>query len=155
MKTEPIANEEMLKNAMDDAEYDELARPPHAEVPRDHKLWPLISAAIREIYDPEIPVNVYELGLIYKIDVSEGEDGKHDLYVEMSLTSPACPVAQEMPGWVQGALFPIENHLPSLHCGRKKRHFGSSMSLQDSLPRPSRHCQRVHSPCCRSRREGY
>ena len=105
---EQIANEEMLKNAMNDDEYDELARPPNAEVPRDHELWPLISAAIREIYDPEIPVNIYELGLIYKIDLSKGQQGQYDVFVEMTLTSPACPVAQEMPGWVQGAIFPIE-----------------------------------------------
>ncbi len=89
-------------------EYDELAQPPHAEVPRDHKLWPLMEAALREIYDPEIPVNVFELGLIYKVDITAGKDGQIDLYVQMSLTSPACPVAQEMPSWVQGALFPIE-----------------------------------------------
>jgi FeS assembly SUF system protein len=63
---------------------------------------------LREVYDPEIPVNIYELGLIYKIDVSEADDGQADIYVEMTLTSPGCPVAQEMPGWVQGAIFPID-----------------------------------------------
>ena len=108
MKTEPIANEEMLRKSMSDDEYDELAQPPNAEVPADHALWPAMEAAIREIYDPEIPVNIYELGLIYKVDITEGKDGKSDVYVEMTLTSPGCPVAQDMPGWVQGALFPIE-----------------------------------------------
>jgi FeS assembly SUF system protein len=61
-------------------------------------------AAIKEVFDPEIPVNVYELGLIYKIDINKD----NDVYVEMTLTSPACPVAQEMPGWVQSAIMPIE-----------------------------------------------
>lgn len=108
MKPEPIADEEMLRTSMGDNEYDELAIPPNAEVPKDHKLWPLMEAALREIYDPEIPVNIFELGLIYQVDATEGEDGKTDVYVQMTLTSPGCPVAQEMPGWVQGALFPIE-----------------------------------------------
>lgn len=93
---------------MGDDEYDELALPPNAEVPRDHALWPLIEAALREVYDPEIPVNIFELGLIYKVVPTETGDGQTDLYVEMTLTSPGCPVAQEMPAWVQGALFPID-----------------------------------------------
>lgn len=106
---EPIANEEMLKKSMGDDEYDELATPPNAEVPLDHAMWPQIDAALREIYDPEIPVNIYELGLIYKVHVTRADDGKDDIFVEMTLTSPGCPVAQEMPVWVQGALLPIDN----------------------------------------------
>lgn len=105
---EPIANEQMLKDAMGEEAYDELAVPPNADVPKDHKLWPLIDAALREVYDPEIPVNIYELGLIYKVSIAEAADGKHDVSVIMSLTSPGCPVAQEMPGMVQGAIFPLE-----------------------------------------------
>ena len=88
--------------------YDELAEPQSAEVPREHKLWPQMLAALKEIYDPEIPVNVYELGLIYAVYVSDEKDGVTDVEVKMTLTSPGCPVAQEMPGWVQGALLPIE-----------------------------------------------
>lgn len=102
-----MANEEMVRNALGD-EYDELAQPPNVEASRDHPLWPKIEAAIKEVYDPEIPVNVYELGLIYKVDIKDASDGQADVYIEMTLTSPACPVAQEMPGWVQGAVFPIE-----------------------------------------------
>lgn len=109
MKREPLADDDMLRDALDQDEYEQLKEPPNTEGSRDHKLWPLIEAAIREIYDPEIPVNIYELGLIYKIDVTDcEEDGKSDVYVEMTLTSPGCPVAQEMPAWVQGAIFPIE-----------------------------------------------
>lgn len=108
MKTEPIADEEMLRKAMGDEEYDELSWPPYAQVPRDHALWPAIEAALHEVYDPEIPVNIFELGLIYDVSVTDAEGGESDIYVKMTLTSPGCPVAQEMPGWVQGALFPIE-----------------------------------------------
>lgn len=100
-----VADEDMVRNAVGD-EYDELAEPPEIEL-GDHPLVPKIVKALREVYDPEIPVNIYELGLIYKIEVTD-KDGKADVYVEMTLTSPACPVAQEMPGWVQGAIFPLE-----------------------------------------------
>lgn len=99
---------EEYKKALGEDEYAELACPPNTEASSDHKLWPLIEAALRGIYDPEIPVNIYELGLIYKVDIADAEDGESDVYVEMSLTSPGCPVAQEMPGWVQGAIFPID-----------------------------------------------
>lgn len=101
-KMEPVADKQMVQNAVGD-EYDELAVPPNVEL-SDHALTPMIVEAIREIYDPEIPVNIYELGLIYKVVISE----KNDVFVEMTLTSPGCPVAQEMPGWVQGAILPIE-----------------------------------------------
>ncbi len=103
-----VADEEMVKNALgvkegDEEAYDELAQPPNVEL-CDHALTGKCVAAIKEIFDPEIPVNIYELGLIYKVDINKD----NDVYVEMTLTSPACPVAQEMPGWVQSALMPIE-----------------------------------------------
>lgn len=101
---EHVADEEMVKNAVGGEEaYDELAEPPNVEL-STHELTPKIVAALKEIFDPEIPVNIYELGLIYKVEVN----GDNNVYVEMTLTSPACPVAQEMPGWVQGAIMPIE-----------------------------------------------
>lgn len=56
--------------------------------------------AIRTVYDPEIPVNVYDLGLIYSVDVSEGGD----VAIAMTLTSPACPVAGILPGEVEMAV---------------------------------------------------
>lgn len=62
-------------------------------------------AALRSIYDPEIPVNIYELGLIYTLDVNEA-DGT--LYVEMTLTAPGCPVAQTFPGMVEARLREVE-----------------------------------------------
>lgn len=107
MKVNPVADEEMVKNAVGE-EYDELAEPPNVTAPREHALWPAIHKGLRNIYDPEIPVNVYELGLIYEVKVEEAKDGKSDVSVKMTLTSPGCPVAQEMPQWVQGAIMPIE-----------------------------------------------
>ena len=101
------ADEEMVRSALGD-DYDELAEPPNATGSKDHKLWPLILKGLREVYDPEIPVNIYELGLIYNITINDQPDGSADVDVKMTLTSPACPVAQEMPGMVQGAIFPIE-----------------------------------------------
>ena len=60
-----------------------------------------IVAALKTVYDPEIPVDIYELGLIYQLDVDE-ETGHVD--VAMTLTAPGCPVAGSMPGWVQEAV---------------------------------------------------
>ena len=106
-KFEHVADEEMVKNAVGD-EFDEMAEPPEVEL-SDHPLARASVEALRKVFDPEIPVNIYELGLIYKIDVMPtDEDGKCDVFVEMTLTSPACPVAQEMPAWVQGAIFPLD-----------------------------------------------
>jgi len=59
---------------------------------------------IKEIYDPEIPVNIYELGLIYKIEVDE----KNKVDVEMTLTSPNCPVAEELPNQVKNIIMNVE-----------------------------------------------
>ncbi len=110
MKMEAVADKEMVKNAVGgEDEYDALAIPPYVEVDMDNEIVRKAVAGLREVYDPEIPVNIYELGLIYKIVVTKVEGSEEwDVYVEMSLTSPACPVAQEMPGMVQGAIFPVE-----------------------------------------------
>lgn len=107
MTMQHTADEDMVRNAFGD-DYDELAEPPHVEASREHPLWPKVLAGMRGVYDPEIPVNVYELGLIYKVDIRDALDGRADVYVEMTLTSPACPVAQEMPAMVQNAIFPVE-----------------------------------------------
>ncbi len=61
-------------------------------------------AAIKTVYDPEIPVDVFELGLIYKIDVEDDRSVK----VDMTLTAPGCPVAGDMPGWVADAVRTVE-----------------------------------------------
>ena len=59
-----------------------------------------IVAALKTVYDPEIPADIYELGLIYRIDV----DDERNVAVEMTLTAPGCPVAGEMPTWVENAV---------------------------------------------------
>ncbi len=59
-----------------------------------------IIAALKTVYDPEIPADIYELGLIYRIDV----DDDRNVAIDMTLTAPACPVAEEMPGWVENAV---------------------------------------------------
>ncbi len=59
-----------------------------------------IVAALKSVYDPEIPSDIYELGLIYAIDIEDDRTVR----VDMTLTSPGCPVAGEMPGWVENAV---------------------------------------------------
>lgn len=59
---------------------------------------------LKTVYDPEIPVDVYELGLIYKVDLSDDRL----LTIDMTLTAPGCPVAGEMPGWVEGSVRGID-----------------------------------------------
>ena len=61
---------------------------------------------LKSVYDPEIPVDIYELGLIYKVDVSD----EKDVVIDMTLTAPGCPVAGEMPGWVEDAV----NEIPDV-----------------------------------------
>jgi FeS assembly SUF system protein len=74
-----------------------LAQKPAPAVPEgDEALQEAIIEALKEIYDPEIPVNIYDLGLIYGVEVNEG----HAL-VTMTLTTPHCPVAESMPGEVE------------------------------------------------------
>src|SRR3954467_14314764 len=59
--------------------------------------------ALKTVFDPEIPVDIYELGLIYKVDVADNKD----VTVDMTLTAPGCPVAGEMPGMVKDALLTV------------------------------------------------
>ena len=62
-----------------------------------------IIGALKTVYDPEIPVVIYELGLIYGI-----EEDKDNVKVKMTLTAPGCPVAEEMPKWVEDAVREVE-----------------------------------------------
>jgi len=93
---------------------------PVAEVTEGNRIVPNMSAAIpadevaritadligvlKTVYDPEIPVDIYELGLIYKVDL----DDNRNLTIDMTLTAPGCPVAGEMPGWVENAAMSVE-----------------------------------------------
>jgi FeS assembly SUF system protein len=63
-----------------------------------------IVAALKTVYDPEIPADIFELGLIYKIDIEDDRTVK----IVMTLTAPGCPVAGEMPGWVENAVGSVE-----------------------------------------------
>lgn len=63
-----------------------------------------IVAALKSVYDPEIPADIYELGLIYKVDI----DDDRNVEVDMTLTAPGCPVAGEMPIWVENAVSAVE-----------------------------------------------
>ena len=66
----------------------------------DERLRADIVAALKTVYDPEIPADIYELGLIYGIDI----DAERNVAITMTLTAPGCPVAGEMPQWVENAL---------------------------------------------------
>jgi FeS assembly SUF system protein len=66
-----------------------------------------IIAALKTVYDPEIPADIYELGLIYRVDIS---DERH-VTIDMTLTAPGCPVAGEMPGWVENAVATVQGVL--------------------------------------------
>ena len=69
----------------------------------DHPLYDNVVEACRSVYDPEIPVNIYDLGLVYTIEIND----ENEVNVLMSLTAPSCPVAGEMPGWVADAIEPL------------------------------------------------
>ncbi|MHA6343926.1 SUF system Fe-S cluster assembly protein [Roseivivax sp. CAU 1761] len=69
----------------------------------DHPLYDQVVEACRGVYDPEIPVNIYDLGLVYTIDI----DAENAVKIIMTLTAPGCPVAGEMPGWLADAVEPI------------------------------------------------
>lgn len=69
----------------------------------DHPLYEQVVEACRTVYDPEIPVNIFELGLIYTIEIND----QNEVRVIMTLTAPGCPVAGDMPGWVADAIEPI------------------------------------------------
>ncbi|HYD23230.1 MAG TPA: SUF system Fe-S cluster assembly protein [Croceibacterium sp.] len=76
-----------------------LAQKPPAAVATEPggALYESVLAALKDIYDPEIPVNIYDLGLIYGVDVSD----EADVMIVMTLTTPHCPVAESMPGEVE------------------------------------------------------
>jgi FeS assembly SUF system protein len=76
------------------AETAEASAPEHDQLKAD------IVAALKTVFDPEIPVDIYELGLIYNLDI----DTERNVQVRMTLTAPGCPVAGDMPSWVENAV---------------------------------------------------
>jgi FeS assembly SUF system protein len=83
------------------ADRNAVFRPP-SEMASDElrQLTESIVTALKTVYDPEIPADIYELGLIYNVDIDENRF----VNIEMTLTAPACPVAGEMPTWVENAV---------------------------------------------------
>ncbi len=75
-------------------------------IPQDelNRITDALIVAFKTVFDPEIPVDIYEFGLIYKVDIDD--DRKVD--VDMTLTAPGCPVAGDMPGWVETAARTVE-----------------------------------------------
>ena len=82
--------------------WDESARSAMSQAELDQLTDDLITA-MKTVFDPEIPVDIYELGLIDKVDVSDDKD----VLIDMTLTAPGCPVAGEMPGWVEEAVMRV------------------------------------------------
>ena len=80
---------------MDDAAF--TAPPDQVEL---DALTDRLVEELKTVFDPEIPVDIYELGLIYRVDVSD----ERDVVIDMTLTAPGCPVAGDMPGWVEEAI---------------------------------------------------
>ena len=96
--TTPISDSAAFAEAWDAPQKSALAQ---AEIDR---MTDDIIEALKSVFDPEIPVDIYELGLIYKVDLSDDRD----VVVEMTLTAPGCPVAGEMPIWVEQAVMKVE-----------------------------------------------
>ena len=78
----------------------------HSAIPADElaRLSDDVIAALKTVYDTEIPADIFELGLIYKIDIEDDRMVK----IDMTLTAPGCPVAGEMPGWVENAVATVQ-----------------------------------------------
>ena len=74
--------------------------PAAAPEPEHDQLKDDLVAALKTVFDPEIPVDIYELGLIYRLHADE----ERNIEVDMTLTAPGCPVAGDMPGWVENAV---------------------------------------------------
>jgi len=92
--------------SMDDATFIPDAEPASALTEAELvALTDKLIDALKSVFDPEIPVDIYELGLIYRVDVSD----EKDVVVDMTLTAPGCPVAGEMPGWVRDAVEKIDD----------------------------------------------
>lgn len=88
--------EDMLQKTK---EIDAAPAPDHDIDIDDSSLAANVIEALREIYDPEIPVNIYDMGLIYKVQIEEGK-----AEIDMTLTTPGCPVAQSFPGMVESTI---------------------------------------------------
>ena len=98
MTDQPIQDSDAFRDAWDEPQKSALSQ---AEL---NKLTDDLIEALKTVYDPEIPVDIYELGLIYKVDI----DDDRNVAIEMTLTAPGCPVAGDMPGWVENAVSTVQ-----------------------------------------------
>ncbi len=89
--------------AIRDAEIGEMLVP-YLEGSCPSALEPKVVEAIRTVYDPEIPVSIFDLGLIYDLKINDAGE----VAVIMTLTAPTCPVAEELPGWIQRAIAAVD-----------------------------------------------
>ena len=102
---EPASNESGLADFLPDTSNGYIATAGTALTNPEGEADPIaVEDALKSVHDPEIPVNIYDLGLIY--DVDRQKNG--NVYVTMSLTAPGCPVAGEMPGQVASALAAVD-----------------------------------------------
>ena len=101
-----MADDMRPRDTIDVASDSQEAERSDSAIPREEldRITDDLIAAFKSVYDPEIPVDIYELGLIYKVDIDD--DRKVD--IDMTLTAPGCPVAGEMPGWVENAARSVE-----------------------------------------------
>lgn len=101
-------SETLPKTAAPEAGADSLviATPTEGAIPAEEleRITHDVVLALKTVYDPEIPVDIYELGLIYKVEL----DDDRKLNIDMTLTAPGCPVAGEMPAWVDNAVRAVE-----------------------------------------------
>ena len=101
-----MSEEANMAEAEERTESAKTASAPVSAIPPEEleQLTDDIIAALKTVYDPEIPVDIYELGLIYKVDISDDRD----VVVDMTLTAPGCPVAGTMPVMVEDAIRTVE-----------------------------------------------
>src|SRR6187455_3454423 len=91
---------QMSEKIQENEERDAPEAPLAAPDPEHDQLKDDLVAALKTVFDPEIPVDIYELGLIYRLHADE----ERNIEVDMTLTAPGCPVAGDMPGWVENAV---------------------------------------------------
>ena len=90
----------LMSDALNTSETESPVDERTAEAIENERLTNDIVKALKTVYDPEIPADIYELGLIYRVDLSD----EGVVEIDMTLTAPGCPVAGEMPIWVKNAV---------------------------------------------------
>jgi len=94
---ESVTDESVTDKSSAAVDYENLS-------PAQQAMTDDIIGALKSVYDPEIPVDIYELGLIYRVEITDARD----VIIDMTLTAPGCPVAEQMPIWVQDAIGAVD-----------------------------------------------